>query len=280
MKKTMKRVSERIPGHACMYGAPHDDCPGRTDDHHGIRAEHWWYAVVTNDGTRCLTLDVGTDIYPPELPTDHSARRGMRCSSCGHSDHRSHMCVVSMCSLVSLAAPNGTMRYVDCSCPPDPIEERRRGRDITLHVVSNTPASVEPERQRKLPGSIGYCVDDLDTSALKADEFFRAWGNPNQFEQPARFWQALETELLRWIGRTNRAAADEAERARREYRPQRGDAVEAWLELYAKGLLVAIHRNRRVVSGALASLLLARYRERADAGLPLLEQDHPPGKEP
>lgn len=271
----MKRVSEKLPGHACMYGVPHGDCPGRTDDRHGIGSECWYYGVVSGDGKHCLTLDVSTDIYPPELPSDHSARCGVRCDECGHGRHGSRVCGVELHRQFSYLhgeriVQQGSARTAACACPPDPIEERRRGADITLHLVAREPPAVPgwTPAQRKLPGDVGYCVSDLDTSALKADEFFRAHGDPNQFEQSESFWTALEKELAIWIEGAEKQAAEEAETARREYRPRRGDAVETWL-IQCKGcLLVASDHD----AAAATSALLRIYRERADANLPLLDE--------
>jgi hypothetical protein len=181
-----------------MYGTPHDGIcdgkPGRFRGYgHGIRSEHWYYCVVSVDGKHCLSLDVKTDIFPPELPADHSARCGARCRGCGHGRHESRVC--------------------HCECPSDPIEKRRRGTDITLHLLSDKPSPWDTKGERKMPGGIGNCVDDLDTSALKADVFFLAHGDPNQFEQKEPFWLALEEQLGTWIANAEKTAAVEAERA-------------------------------------------------------------------
>ena len=86
-----------------------------------------------------------------------------------------------------------------------PVEKRREGMDLTLHVGFPTEKetmrwwdAADKGRCDLLPGT--WC-DTSNTSALQARDFFRAHGDPNQAEQSEAFWQALEAALTEKRGR-------------------------------------------------------------------------------
>lgn len=77
------------------------------------------------------------------------------------------------------------------SVPPDhhdrsnePLAERRRGVDLTLHIAQKTGQPCNYV-------ATGFC-DHSYTSGIQADALFRSFGDPTEFEQPERLWHRLE----------------------------------------------------------------------------------------
>ncbi len=154
----MDRRSTKTAGRDCI-SVP-DSCPHtpKCGGKYGRAGERWLYVTVANDGLTALSLAIATDILPVTSP------------------------------------------YVDQEASRKPLAERRTGSDLSLHAVF--PIDNEILR-RGAPGAVceflvgGRCHVGY-TSALDADRFFRAYGDPTQFEQPESFWQALElTHLMR-----------------------------------------------------------------------------------
>lgn len=83
----MKRIALNQPGHDCIYDVCKDPRPCQTKPpmdprrlppgSHGIGGEQWWYTVLHEERGIAVRLLVLTDILPPTVPADHSARCGI-----------------------------------------------------------------------------------------------------------------------------------------------------------------------------------------------------------
>lgn len=153
----MRRNTITRPGYDCIGGPCRFSRPCQPDNTHGIHGDEWVYSIVSDDGATALVLTVFTDIYPA---TVSKARvRAFRTK---------------------------------------PLADRRHGADLTLHMAVNdqsgrlVDAGEAKHDCEHVQG--GQCYV-WETTALGADELFRAFGNPAEREQPETFWRALEARF-------------------------------------------------------------------------------------
>lgn len=69
----MRRVSRTRPGYSC--GPAGRDCQHEHKGDHGINGGTWYYAVVSDDGLRAVSLSVLAADYPPEVDRSRFSER-------------------------------------------------------------------------------------------------------------------------------------------------------------------------------------------------------------
>lgn len=156
--------------------------------------------VLTKDGRVVIPCDLG----PAHVVVWAWKEAEVLCTRCGARDNPPVGAPRELFRRVHAACP--VPPGPACACPARPLAERRRGADLTLHRVSRRRRG---ETDGDLRGRLGIpkvqtlrgtdlvCLEDVWSTALGADEFFKVFGDPAQRAQAETFWVPLEQRLAK-----------------------------------------------------------------------------------